>query len=587
MPYQDPSFKKFLDSLKENNHSLKKLTDTVNDIKASSRKPLETLTKAGQKNLGIQAFQLKTERNILADEDKLLKDDERAEDLLKAISTTLIEIRNSIKGGSGTSGSGKVSSAASSKDIEPIKGRLGNLHWTDRTFGEDVRTAVAGAKGLGNTIASGAKKSWNAAIQAVKSPGQAIKSAVGSAKDIGRNIASTAKAGWDEMKDIAATPASYDAERERFNAAFEKSDVAGSYKPRNEKGQFVKYKDEGKGRVAYNLTKENQDKIEAVHNSINAQKAQGFEANNADKAALEKLNTHLQHTDPRAVEAAKHATDERSLAAVNPEADNIESSGEKLNKEIADNNKTLGELLSVTKTQLDNVKAIRDAVVPSTPSDVKSKPTEQKAAEAAPVAAEEGSSLASTALDIGGDLLSKGGKGAGKAGKIGGKILGGIGKAAKFLGPAAAIAGAAYSGFEGYKNTGSNFDLKEGQEATTGQKVSSTLGGVASGLTFGLLDEKTASQGIHKMGSAVGDFFGGSKAVQPATSPAVGTAVGNTSVENSDLARNASGAGGSNMVVSNNVSTNNTTKYVPLKGAPRPETQGSALERYQNRISAF
>jgi len=80
-------------------------------------------------------------------------------------------------------------------------------------------------------------------------------------------------------------------------------------------------------------------------------------------------------------------------------------------------------------------------------------------------------------------------------------------KAAKFLGPAAMIGSAAYDGFQGYQNAGANFDLKPGQEASAGQKASSTAGGVLSGLTFGLLDQKKATQGIHSAGSAIGDFY--------------------------------------------------------------------------------
>jgi len=236
---------------------------------------------------------------------------------------------------------------------------------------------------------------------------------------------------------------------------------------------------------------------------------------------------------------------------------------------------------------------------------------------------------------------------------MGSKILGGLGKAAKFLGPAAAVAGAAYSGFEGYQNTNANFDIKEGGEATTGQKISSTLGGVASGATFGLLDEKTASQGIHKAGSAVKNFFGfgdkkapetvspsttttsttsesktriagedvgeklsdkqmaviemskgmGNKyspeveamyskqkeaSVTPSTAPTPGATVAQTSTENADMTREASGKGGANnTVVSNNVSSNNTTKNVPMTANPRPEYTGSSLDRYTNRVTVY
>jgi hypothetical protein len=53
------------------------------------------------------------------------------------------------------------------------------------------------------------------------------------------------------------------------------------------------------------------------------------------------------------------------------------------------------------------------------------------------------------------------------------------------------------------------------------------------------------------------------------------------------MGREAGKGGGNNTVVSNNVSTNNTTTYVPIKAAPRSESQGSALDRYQNRVTVY
>jgi len=61
-----------------------------------------------------------------------------------------------------------------------------------------------------------------------------------------------------------------------------------------------------------------------------------------------------------------------------------------------------------------------------------------------------------------------------------------------------------------------------------------------------------------------------------------------TSTENADMAREASGKGGANnTVVSNNVSSNNTTKFVPIKSSPRAENTGSALDRYTSRIAVY
>lgn len=301
----------------------------------------------------------------------------------------------------------------------------------------------------------------------------------------------------------------------------------------------------------------------------------------------EKPGQGIFQTPSKEVEKKDREAKVSSTRQENPEADNITSTGE-IQADTAKSDLEISkQMLDTTKAQLVELKAIREALAPSTPKEL----VEQKSAPSSTNEKEtEGKTLgdaASEALSMLPGMLPGGGK-AGKG--IGGKILGGIGKAARVLGPAAAVAGAAYSGFEGYQNTGANFDLKAGEEATTGQKISSTLGGVASGLTFGLLDEKSAAQGIHKAGSAITDFFSGNKnaPVSPATTAAPGTTVAKTSTENADMAREASSKGGANnTVVSNNVSSNNTTKIVPMKASPRPEYTGSALDRYQSRITVY
>ena len=60
-----------------------------------------------------------------------------------------------------------------------------------------------------------------------------------------------------------------------------------------------------------------------------------------------------------------------------------------------------------------------------------------------------------------------------------------------------------------------------------------------------------------------------------------------TSTENADMGREAGKGGSNNTVVSNNVSSNNTTKFVPMKSSPRPEYTGSSLDRYTNRITVY
>lgn len=321
---------------------------------------------------------------------------------------------------------------------------------------------------------------------------------------------------------------------------------------------------------------------------------------------------------------------------VNPEADNITSTDE-IQADTAKSDLEISkQMLDTTREQLTELKAIREALAPSTPKEL----VEQKST---PIATTEESDRAgggSLIGDLAGSMLGGGrGKAAGKAAGIGSKILGGIGKAARVLGPVAAVAGAAYSGVEGYKNTNVNFDIPEGQEATVGQKTASTLGGVASGVTFGLLDEKTATQGIYKagetisdtaskagsyigekassIGSSISNFFGvGSKdtsivnnrtaaiqgvsteqaavarsdyaSVDPRRVDSAGKNVAQTSTENADMTREASGKGSANnTVVSNNVSSNSTTKIVPMKANPRPEYTGSSLDRYTNRITVY
>jgi hypothetical protein len=61
------------------------------------------------------------------------------------------------------------------------------------------------------------------------------------------------------------------------------------------------------------------------------------------------------------------------------------------------------------------------------------------------------------------------------------------------------------------------------------------------------------------------------------------------STENKDMERDVNGKGGAggNTIVSNNVNNTSTTKYVPMKASPRPEYTGSALDRYQSRISVY
>lgn len=119
--------------------------------------------------------------------------------------------------------------------------------------------------------------------------------------------------------------------------------------------------------------------------------------------------------------------------------------------------------------------------------------------------------LGKGALSLGGKAL--GGIASGAAKGIGGLGKGGLGMAKGLLGklgPIAMAGMAAYDGFQGYQNAAENLGI-EGRDATTGEKMSSAAGSIASGLTFGLLDEKSASKGI-------ASFFGaGPSAAKVAT----------------------------------------------------------------------
>ncbi|MFZ9611002.1 MAG: hypothetical protein ACO294_09905, partial [Methylococcales bacterium] len=145
---------------------------------------------------------------------------------------------------------------------------------------------------------------------------------------------------------------------------------------------------------------------------------------------------------------------------------------------------------------------------------------------------------------------------------------------------------AAMDAYEGYENVDQNLDL-QGKEATLGEKLSSGAGQALSGFTFGLLDAKTASKGINTIGNfykdtydKIGDTIG--KVVDRGKELAAET------VQGMDLARQSIGGGPNGTVINNSsINNNNSTKFVPMKGAPRPESQGSALDRYQSRITSF
>lgn len=122
--------------------------------------------------------------------------------------------------------------------------------------------------------------------------------------------------------------------------------------------------------------------------------------------------------------------------------------------------------------------------------------------------AEVGGSILPKAASIGGEVATKAG---GMLGKAGGLAKGILGKAALPLAAGMAL----YDGVTGYNKASENLGI-EGREATFGEKLSSAGGSVLSGLSFGLLDEKSTSRGIASLFGAGPDVDNKTTPVQKA-----------------------------------------------------------------------
>jgi hypothetical protein len=71
-------------------------------------------------------------------------------------------------------------------------------------------------------------------------------------------------------------------------------------------------------------------------------------------------------------------------------------------------------------------------------------------------------------------------------------------------------------------------------------------------------------------------------------SASMGSEVSRQSTENSDLTREANMRQSAvQPIISSNVSNNNTQSFVPIKPSPRAERSGSALDRYNDRVSVY
>lgn len=109
---------------------------------------------------------------------------------------------------------------------------------------------------------------------------------------------------------------------------------------------------------------------------------------------------------------------------------------------------------------------------------------------------------------VGGGALGKlGGGAAGLAGKIGlgglGSLAGGLAKFAGPVGLAVTAGKALYDGWKGWGSAGESLGVDQ-SKLNFAEKASGALGGIASGLTFGLLDKGKATRGINWLSRKVG-----------------------------------------------------------------------------------
>lgn len=109
---------------------------------------------------------------------------------------------------------------------------------------------------------------------------------------------------------------------------------------------------------------------------------------------------------------------------------------------------------------------------------------------------------------VGGGALGKlGGAAAGLAGKIGlgglGSLAGGLAKFAGPVGLAVTAGKALYDGWKGWGSAGESLGVDQ-SKLNFAEKASGALGGIASGLTFGLLDKGKATRGINWLSRKAG-----------------------------------------------------------------------------------
>ena len=687
---KNESFKnltEYLKKLKELDDTAVKNNSIIDELKSST-----IFSAAGNKEPTTKVEEKSTPASLNKFNEKILKNEEDKDKLFREINDNLKEIKKALKGDTPYK---RVGGGPGRSDTSP-----GALPKADNvTFTEKLKSAVAGVKGAGNKVMGLGEK-------IVGATGGAVQGLVDDPKGFAKKAFSSLtgavsnKAGsiGNYVKEVASTKSDYTPEQERFaKIAVQATKLTTKLTP-VEAGE------------AFNKVQAKSGEIEQHKAEMDKFKEQGFEPTDDQKKKLNDLQKELAAVDPRvkkddtdkreAKVESKQERDvsEQALAAFNPNADNVESSSEKISKEIADNNKTISSLLAVATSQLTSLNVIKDALAPSNPKEQQAKGQKPREPDVTP----GGEAAKGGLLDTVGDLanLIPGGGGSAKptAAKptMGSKIAGafkgmsGLAKASGVL----AVGVGAYDAYSNYKEAGAegqakleqiDADVKAGKitpkeaedlkkqtnEATVERKgegigsgagtaIGGALGAVAGSvlgpvgtIAGGYLGAKAGEfigGKVGKLGGQVANYFSGNKNTPVDSAAPIASTINNsttstntsesktriagedvgeklsdkqmavigmskgmgnnyspeveakyanqsktsgsdlakTSTENNDMEREASkGTGGNNTVVSNNVSSNNTTKYVPMKASPRPESQGSALDRYQNRITVY
>lgn len=431
----------------------------------------------------------------------------KSEEWLKGIDKTLKNIQGSFAKNNSTS--------SKSDDVSGKSEGTGKLPGLPKeyTLTEGLKSTVGMAKSIGKGIAGFASN-----------PKESLSNTFGSVKD-------TVKGALGTAKDILGAEAGYTPERERFAKGYAAS-AKGTQFQKGGKSAL----DAGKDK--YDALKSKEDEINAIKEKMDIPASQGFSPLKKDQKELDKLNKEFTELDPRVAAVSpktdvdKSPNEKITAASVNPESDNIETSGELITKEVRETNDLIGQNLSIVKEQLEELKGIRLALTPVAPDDPNKDPnkrTVEKLDELIEAVKE---------IDVGGggssltDLIPGGGKAA-AGGKLASKMAG-FGKAAKIGGAALAIGAGAYTAYKGYTDAEDNKqaklkevqakvdagEMKPEEAAAARKEIGNTATveksgavGEGTGLAAGAIAGGMAGA---KLGATIGTFVGGP----------IGTAVG-------------------------------------------------------------